>query len=107
MSERRASTRKPLHVRAVMVYGGRQMEAKVLDISDGGVTLQSTVNMPSGSPLSVAFTVRTGTGYSIVQAECQVIHTVCGAGGIGFKSGLRFVEVNRADQEAIAACMAY
>ena len=36
MSERRSAARKQLHVRAVMVYSGRQTEAKVLDISEGG-----------------------------------------------------------------------
>jgi len=88
-----------------MVMGGQRMEAKTLNISIGGMAIQSPLNLKSGTKLGIIFQVHIGSRFSTVQAECEAMHSIFGAGGDGFKTGLRFTQLSEAYRQTITNFM--
>ena len=103
MTDKRNETRKPLHVRALMVMGEQRLEAKTLNISAGGLAIQSPLNLKTGTRFGIVFQVHIGSKFSTVQAECEAIHSIFGSGGTGFKTGLRFTNLTAPNRQTITS----
>lgn len=98
----RTDLRKPLHARAWMLCDGQIVEAKTRDLNRGGISLLSPLYIVKDTPLTIQFQIRLGTTYHVIKTQCDVVHTVVGSGGSGFKMGLKFKQVAHADRQIIA-----
>lgn len=101
MTDKRNETRKPLHVRALMVMGEQRLEAKTLNISAGGMTIHSPLNLKTGTQFGIVFQVHIGSKFFNVQAECEAIYSIFSSDGTGFKTGLRFINVTASNRQTI------
>ncbi len=85
-----------------MCLNGQVVEAKTRDLNQGGVSLLSPLHLTKGMLLHLKFQVRLGMVYHMVEARCEVVHTVVGSGGSGFKVGLIFKQVSATDQNIMS-----
>ncbi len=92
----RKHPRYSLDVRAKLSAGEREITARTLDISDGGVGLISPVEIPEGSSFVVEFEFPTVHG--VFRTEVQVRNKV------GFRHGFSFVSV---DESSMALLRKY
>jgi len=90
--ERRQVERKPLRVRVRMALAGKpEAEVRAVDVSTGGMSLVVDLNLATGTPCNLAFTLQLpDSSLHKVQVGAVIVHsTYCGLRS-GFVIGLQF-----------------
>jgi hypothetical protein len=95
--DRRAARRKPLHVTAILRFAGAPpLQARTIDLSAGGLSVNSPVPLPERAACEVEFPLLLRAGVHRMQLKARVAYSVLSATE-GFKTGLQFVGVTAAD----------
>lgn len=104
-SETRSSPRKNLRAQARVVLPGlTPLKAKTIDISMGGVSLIMAEQLPVGKSCTVAFEAPLNGNVVRVVAVAKVIYTIL-KGIDGYRTGMQFVEIDAANNKALAELM--
>jgi hypothetical protein len=96
--QQRQFTRKPLFIPALMMVQGRPaIQVRTMDISIGGIGIESAVAIDKGALCMVGFAFPTGRGGLRIPMEfrANVAYSVF-KGTLGVQLGLRFLEPSEA-----------
>lgn len=91
-AERRAHDRHPFRTAAVLtLQGGRAVEARTLDIGNGGAGVVVDFNVPVNTTVSVRMSLPARpSGSAVFETQATVVNcTLAGSDG-GFRVGLKF-----------------
>lgn len=100
-----ASGKAPLIAR--MIAGGNEIEASVLDLSEGGMAILSNFEIPPASIVSVKFSLLKDpgapeSGYKSVQVDAEVKYDLFVKEKSAFRVGLCFVDIPAPDKEVLS-----
>ncbi len=103
-SERRAHVRRKLRIAAALLLpGGKTVDARTLDISAGGMGLLVGANPPKGSVFHLEANLPMRIeGNAPLRAKVEVMQSIYGRAEGGFMVGVRFVDI-QPESEAVLA----
>lgn len=104
-SETRSFPRKPLRAQArIALPGAAPLRGKTVDISQGGVSLIVTEQIPVGQVCSIAIDVLANGKVVCVAAVAKAVYSIL-KGTDGYRTGMQFIEVDKASHKALEELM--
>ncbi len=101
--ERRTQERRILRVQAELLVPGRPaMQVRTVDISEGGVSVLCTVNLPARTDCTVRLPLPVPpTGRKQVELRAVVLYSILSSSGGGFQLGMSLASLDEATRAAI------